>query len=214
MRKFVLTLFAAGAALARPGVASAETASVSVEQIYDAGRCIVDRDRSAAVSLLHALPVEGGSADMNDVPPNLAARCARGISAANALHLRGALAQALFFRDFGAFGVEPRRSVPMVDLNLPVQADPPGPRTVELYRWADCIVRNDSHHTERLLASSVGSRAESEAISRMRPYMTACAPAGAELTVQASELRSVLAQSAYHSLFRYWTRDLDPVRDQ
>lgn len=214
MRKFVLTLFAAGAALALPGVASAETAGVSVEQIYDAGRCIVDRDRSTAVSLLHALPVEGGSANMNDVPPNLAERCARGISAANALHLRGALAQALFFRDFGAFGVEPRRSVPMVDLNLPVQADPPGTRTVELYRWADCIVRNDSHHTERLLASSVGSRAESEAITRMRPYMTACAPAGAELSVQPSELRSVLAQSAYHSLFRYWTRDLDPVRDQ
>ena len=74
MRKFVLTLLAAGAALALPGAASAETAAVSVEQIYDAGRCIVDRDRSTAVSLLQALPVEGGSADMNDVPPNLAAR--------------------------------------------------------------------------------------------------------------------------------------------
>ena len=44
--------------------------------------------------------------------------------------------------------------------------------------------------------------------------MAACAPAGSQLSVLPLELRSLLAQSAYHSMYRYWTNQLDPVRDQ
>ena len=211
MRRAVLSMLAAGAALLLPGTASADNGGASMRDVYDAGRCMVDRDRRAAIGLLQALPLDGDAADLSSLPDSLAQRCGEGLQAASALHLRGAIAQALFFRDFGGFGVEPRRATPLVDLDLPVQRSPGGSPTIDLYRWADCLVRNDSHHAERLMESRVGSRTETLAIEGMRNYMAACAPDGAQLAVQAAELRSVIAQSAYHSMYRYWIGRLASV---
>lgn len=213
MRKAILGLVAAGAALAMAApAAAAMNNGASAKDIFDAGRCFVDRDRSAAVALLTALPIDGEGAEAS-LPEN-ARRCGSALASADTLHLRGALAQALFFRDFGGVGLEPRRSVPLVNLNLPVQSSPAGTGSVELYRWADCVVRNDATRTERLLSSTVGSRSEEAAIERLRPFMSACAGEGSQLAVQASELRALLAQSVYHSMYRYWTNQLSPVRDQ
>ena len=211
MRKAIVSLLAAGAALALPAAASANG---SLEDVYDAGRCMVERDRHAAVGLLGTLPIDATPADLSGLSPALAERCGRRLSSVTGLHLRGAIAQALFLRDFGSFGVEPRRSTPLVNLSLPMQDSPSGDRAVELYRWADCLVRNDGIHVERLLASSIGSRTESQLIASMRDYMAACAPAGAQLAVHPGELRSVLAQSAYQSMYRYWTGRLAPVNDR
>ena len=211
MRKAICSLIAAGAALALAAPAAAD-APASAREIFDAGRCIVDSDRRAAVGLISSLPIDGDAASLSSLPDRVRSRCAEGLASADVLHLRGAIAQALFFRDFGGIGIQPQRSVPLVDLDLPVQASPAGDRTVELYRWADCLVRNDGPRAERLLASPVGSRAEAAAIDRMRDYMAACAPPEAQLAVQPSELRSLLAQSAYHSMYRYWTGGLDGVR--
>jgi hypothetical protein len=97
-------------------------------------------------------------------------------------------------------------------MNLPVQDSPPGTDTENLYRWADCVVRNNGQHTERLLASRIGSRNESAAINGLQPYMQACTGQGEEMRVSASQLRSLAAQSAYHSMYRYWTRDLASTR--
>lgn len=213
MRKRIVSLLAAGAALLLPGAASADNGD-SLRDVYDAGRCMVERDRHAAVSLLGTLPIDASPANLSGLPAELADRCGRRLSSVTALHLRGAIAQALFLRDFGSFGVEPRRSTPMVNLALPMQDSTSGDRAVELYRWGDCLVRNDAIHVERLLASSVGSRTEAAMIDAMRGYMAACAPAGAQLAVQPGELRSVLAQSAYQSLYRYWTGQLAPVNDR
>ena len=214
MRKALCSWFAATAALAMAVPAAAADNSETVRDIYDAGRCMVDRDRSTAVGFLQAVPVDSEDADLSLLPDNLARRCAEGMSSAKTLLIRGAIAQALFFRDFGGFGLEPRRSAPLVNLDLPVQDSPESSVRMELYRWADCVVRNDATHTERLLSSRVGSRTEEAAVDGLRPYMAACAPAGSQLAVQATELRSLLAQSAYHSMYRYWTNQLGPVRDQ
>ena len=211
MRKAIVSLLAAGAALVLPAAASANG---SLEDVYDAGRCMVDRDRHAAVGLLGTLPIDSTPADLSALSPALAERCGRRLSSVTSLHLRGAIAQALFLRDFGSFGVEPRRSTPLVNLSLPMQDSPSGDRAIELYRWADCLVRNDGTHVERLLASQVGSRTETQLIASMRDYMAACAPAGAQLAVHPGELRSVLAQSAYQSMYRYWTGRLAPVNDR
>lgn len=213
MRKAIVSLLAAGAALALPAAASANNDS-SLEDVYDAGRCMVERDRHAAVGLLGTLPIDATQADLSDLPAGLAERCGRRLGSVTGLHLRGAIAQALFLRDFGSFGVEPRRSTPLVNLSLPVQDSPSGDRAIELYRWGDCLVRNDGIHVERLLASSIGSRTETQLIASMRDYMAACAPAGAQLAVHPGELRSVLAQSAYQSMYRYWTGRLEPVNDR
>ncbi len=212
MKKTMLALLAASAALTPMVPAAADEARPALRDIYDAGRCIVDNDRRTAVSFLQSLPIDEGEADLTILPDNLA-RCTRGLGTVDSLHVRGALAQALFFRDFGGFGIEPGRSVPLVNLNIPAQSSPPGTGMTEMYRWADCVVRNDIGHTERLMESRVGSQNESAAIEGLRPFMQACA--GTEtLSVRPADFRSLVAQSAYNSMYRYWTRQLDPVRDQ
>jgi hypothetical protein len=213
MRKALYLVVAAGAVLTVAGPASADNGAPSIAQVYDAGRCFVAQDRRAAVGLLQSVPFDGQTADLSGLPRSLA-RCAQGLGTPAALHLRGAIAQALFFRDFGGFGLEPRRSAALVNLDLPVQDSEEGSRRSELYRWSDCVVRNDAPNVERLMESRVGSAAEASAIAALRNYMAACVPGGGQLTTQPSELRSVVAQSAYHSMYRYWTRDLQPVRDQ
>ena len=213
MKKAMLALLAAAAALSPTAPAAADEGRSSLRAIYDAGRCIVDNDRRTAVSFLQSLPLEEGEADLRLLPDSLTRRCAQNLGTVDSLHVRGALAQALFFRDFGGFGIEPGRSVPLVNLNIPAQSSPPGTGMTELYRWADCVVRNDIGHTERLLQSRVGSENESAMVEQLRPFMQACA-GEQSLAVRPADFRSLVAQSAYNSMYRYWTRQLDPVRDQ
>ena len=213
MTRTMFAFLAAATALSTAVPAAADQGS-SLRQVYDAGRCLVVSDRNTAVSFLQSLPVEEGEADLTVLPASLTRRCTQGVTTADSLHVRGAIAQALFFRDFGGFGIQPGRSVPLVNLNIPAQSSPPGTGMTELYRWADCVVRNDINHTERLLSSRVGSQNETAAIEAMRGFMVACAPEGQQLSVRPSDFRSLVAQSAYNSMYRYWTRQLDPVRDQ
>ena len=204
-------LVAAVAAISAP--ASASTDNAALDNLYDAGRCIVARDRGTAVNLLQTVPIDGDVADLSRVS-GAAANCLDGLSSAEPLHLRGAIAQAMFFRDFGGFGLEPRRSAPLVNIAIPTQDSPGTTRSERLYSWADCVVRNDATRTETLLESDIGSRAEGAAVERLRSFMAACAGEGSQITVQPAELRSLLAQSAYNSMYRYWTDQLRPVRDQ
>ena len=97
----------------------------------------------------------------------------------------------------------------LVNLNLPIEASPGGPRTVELYRWSDCVVRNDLVATERLLRSAVGAADEAAALAALQTYMSACMRGGTQLTLRSSEVRSLFAQSAYFTMYRYWTGQLD-----
>lgn len=212
MKKALCAMLAAGAAASLPAPTLAADAGLTLEQVYDAGRCIVDRDRRAALSLVVAQPIEGDVVDLSGLSPDLRDRCASAIESASPLNLRGAIAQALFFRDFEGFGLQPGRGVSLVNLNIPVQDSPPGSDMVDMYRWADCVVRNDAGHSEALMRSRIGSRQEAAAIAGLSPYMQACAPEGADLRVSAAQLRGVVAQAAYHSMYRYWTRDLASTR--
>lgn len=207
MKRFVLALAGAGCLAAFPAPAFASQASVA--GVYEAGRCMVDRDRRAAVGLIRALPLDGSVADLSALRGSGASACAGAAEGASALLVRGAVAQALFLRDFRAFGREPRAASILVNLDLPVESSPGGARSVELYRWADCVVRNDSAGTQRLLTSVVGSADEAAAVAGLQAYMSACMRAGSELQVRASEVRSVFAQSAYHTMYRYWTGQLE-----
>ena len=209
MKKTMFALLAAGAAVLPAAPASADQGT-SLRQIYNAGRCIVDNDRRTAVSFLQSLPIEEGEADLSLLPDNLTRRCARGLSGSVAARA-GAIARLCFPRR-RRLGIEQARSVPLAT-SKSRPSSPPGTGMTELYRWADCVVRNDIGHTERLLQSRVGSPNEATAIEALRPFMQACA--GEEsLSVRTSDFRSLVAQSAYNSMYRYWTRQLDPVRDQ
>lgn len=185
--------------------------SPGAERIYSAGRCMVQRDRSAAVDLILALPLGREATDLSALSPGLGERCGAGLAPVPAMHLRGAIAQALFFRDFAAFGLQPSRSVALVNLDLPVQDSPAGDGTTDIYRLTDCVVRNDAEHTEMLLATQPGTANERRAIDLLAPYVRACTPPEASLTMARSDLRSAIAQSAYQSMYRYWTRQLRPI---
>jgi hypothetical protein len=171
---------------------------------------MVQRDRRAAIALIRDLPFDNSQANLSTLRGSPAQDCAAGASGASALLVRGAIAQAMFQRDFrGAFGGEPRTGVQPVNMQLPIEAAPGG---VETYRWADCVVRNEPIGTEQLLRSYIGSGEEAAAISRLQPYMSACMADGAQLTVRLIDLRSLFAQGAYNGSYRYWTGQLRVTR--
>lgn len=205
MKSVFLGLAAFGTLASIPAVAA--TPSRWTVALYEAGRCIVQRDRGTAQTLMQTLPLDDSPAE----PANLrgpARGCLDGAAGATAFALRGAIAEALYIRDFRGRELRPVRAEQLVSFELPVQGSPPGSRTVELYRWADCVVRNDSEATRRLLTSELGSSEEQAAIEALANFMAACLPAGSELDVYENELRPVFAQSAYFSLYRYWTGEL------
>jgi hypothetical protein len=185
-------------------------AAQPVRAIYDAGRCIA-RHRAAAAELLQILPIGGGV--VGDEAQRIVASRGCDTSALEgdaAILLRGAIAQELYLHDFREFGVEPRNRGAWINMALPVQADADNSddANTRLYRWADCVVRNDTVRTERLFKTQPGSRQETQALQSMQPYMSACLDPDTQIAVASSELRSLFAQGAYHNSYRYWTGEL------
>lgn len=205
---FSLAAAACIAGLAAPALAVAP----SVAAVYDAGRCMVQRDRRASAALIQSLPLDGAAADLSALRDSDALGCLPAADGVSTMLLRGAIAQALFLRDFPHLGREPLMNVGLVNLSLPVEASPGGPRTVELYRWSDCVVRNDIDTTQRLLRSAIRSSDEAAAFVELQTYMSACMRGDTQLTVRSSEARSLFAQSAYFAMYRYWTGQIGQNR--
>jgi hypothetical protein len=175
--------------------------------------CLVQRDRRAAIALFRGLPLDRSAADLSALAAGPARDCAGGASGASSMMVRGAIAQALFVRDFrGTMGHEPRPGLDPVDLGLDAAIAVGGPPATEPYRWADCVVRNDPAATERLLRTDIGSPQEAAAVSGLQPYMSACMAMGAQISVRQSEMRSLFAQGAYHNSYRYWSGQLRDAR--
>jgi hypothetical protein len=209
-------LAAAAVAACAPGAAatldvSAATAGDSeIRAAWEVGRCIAG-DRDAAAAVVGLLPLSGDGMSASAAARIAATGCARGeVRALSPVLVRGAIAQQLYFTDFREFGTEPRNRGRWIDLALPVESEgePAGDATAQLYRWADCVVRNDTAATEKLMRAPLGSRQEAQILQSMQPYMSACLDPDARLAVAPVELRSLFAQSAYHNLYRYWSGEL------
>ena len=207
MKRTILSLAFATAVCAFSAPVTATTGSQWTVAAYEAGRCIVREDRGAAASLMRTLPLDDSPVELGALRGR-AARCVEGAAGATSVTMRGAIAQALYLNDFRGRELRPVRPGYLIDFDLPVQSSPGGTRTAELYRWADCVVRNDSATTRRLLMSPIGSAEETAAITALNNYMAACLPQGTDLDVFASEVRDLFAQTAYASLYRYWTGEL------
>lgn len=206
--KLVLALAAIGSIAALAAPAAAASGDVR-EAAWDGGRCIVKADRGAAIDLLKRLPLANG-----DQPVDLGALgkgqgcISSPLSGEAVLALRGGLAQELFYRDFGEFGLTPKRATyDLAEFRIPVEKDPMDvdDRTRNLYMLGDCIARSDTPNTEKLLKSSYGSQTEMNVIQTLGPLMSACEGKGGQLALGRSELRSVIAQAAYHVAQRYAT---------
>lgn len=215
MMKRVLFSLIAGAALAGlPAPVFATAAAPSAASVYEVGRCIVRADRRAAISLMRTLPLDNSLADLSALGGS-ASGCAGGAAGVPAMLIRGAIAQELFIRDFRTFSREPRNPDRLVNLNLPVEAFavPRSDSVGDLYRWSDCVVRNDTANTERLLHSPIGSPGESAAFAALQTYMSACFASGSQVAMRPAQVRSLFAQSAYNSMYRYWTGQLQSARN-
>jgi hypothetical protein len=190
----------AAAAICLPAIpAGASPGGSSVRSVYDMGKCIVRKDRIAAVALMGSLPLSG-SANLSGSIGSASGCVAQASTGANSVTVRGALAQALFLRDFNEFGAEPTRKAGFASYELPIESG--------LYRWSDCVVRQDTGAITVLLHTEIGSRQEAQVLERIRPQMSACLPTTEKLAIAPSQLRSVLAQSAYNVAYRYWTEQL------
>ena len=213
MRKQILG-YAAAAALALPvgGTAVASTSGAGTGEAYSLGRCIVKADRSAAVRLMNQLPLAGDSTNLDASQLGKASRClGASASGVSAMALRGGIAQELFLKDFEEFGVRPQREVAdFADYDLPVEEEAGNvpADTHALFRLGECAVRNDTVNAVKLLRAPVGSQQEMNIINSMRPMLGACQPAGSNVAIGRGELRSVMAQAAYHVSARYWRGDL------
>lgn len=207
MKRTILSLAFVTCLWAFTSPAAANTGSQWTAAAYEAGRCIVREDRGAAAALMRTLALDDSPADLRALRGR-AARCAEDAGGATSVTMRGAIAQALYLSDFRGRELRPVRPGYLVDFDLPAQSAPVGTRTSELYRWADCVVRNDSATTRQLLMSPLGSPEETAAITALNNYMAACLPQGTDLNVYASEVRDLFAQTAYASLYRYWTGQL------
>ncbi len=196
MRKAMLIAAGAVACLSVPAAAS--PGGTTARSVYDMGKCIVRKDRNAAIELMSSLPLTG-AANLSGNVGGASSCLASASGAANAVTVRGALAQALFLRDFNEFGADPGRAA-LAGYSLPIDSG--------LYRWSDCVVRQDTGAITTLLHTDVGSRQEAQLLERIRPQMSACLPTTERLAIAPSQLRSVLAQSAYNVAYRYWTEQL------
>ena len=124
MKKTMIPIAAAALLAVIP---SAAPAARNSPVIYEAGRCIVQHDRRAANALMATLPLDESAADLSRLRGRAAA-CAAALADAPAMQVRGALAQAMFMRDFGSMRSDPDPRRGFINLNLPVQASPGGSR--------------------------------------------------------------------------------------
>lgn len=193
-----LFLLAAAAICLPTAAANAAPGGANARSVYDMGKCIVRKDRSAAIELMSSLPLTG-SANLSGSVGGASSCLALASGQANSVTVRGAIAQALFIRDFKEFGGDPGRGT-LASYALPIDAG--------LYRWSDCVVRQDTSAITLLLHTEVGSRQEAQTLERIKPQMSACLPTAERLAIAPSQLRSVLAQSAYNVAYRYWTEQL------
>jgi hypothetical protein len=192
--------------------ALAATTDTSSKAIYDLGRCVVKADRGAAVDLMQNLPVTPAQATLHSSSLGRASKClAAGPVSVQSTTLRGAMAQALLLRDFPRVGVPPKMSQDMFakfDLPLDAAKSNADERTVNLYKLADCVARNQGIKLERLFRAEVGSGVESRLIDYLGPTISACQGSAGTLRISRDDFRSLLAQAAYNVSVRYWSGEL------
>jgi hypothetical protein len=198
------------------GFTSASTAAPLTKEgedlIYSAARCAVSKDHDSAASVVRRLPLNSDEARIEAGWLGGGAECAKeGALVGPAVVLRGAIAQALYIRDFREFGLRPRLAPALLsDLGLPPVndgVDTSNPE-VALARFGDCLARNVPEDTDRLLKSPVDSSIEHAVIAEIQPYFAGCYPKNSRFNASRSTLRGLLALSAYSASTRYWRGEI------
>lgn len=216
MRTNLLALLITAAAMAAP-VAPA-SATLSEGALNDFAKCAVTKDRAATAAAARKLPLNSDPATVDAASLHDAASCAKGAPVeAKSMMLRGAIAQALYRIDFRDAGMEPRTPVRnFADLGWPAigDKDPHTDQGVALFKLADCIARNDVNNVDVLMRYPFGSDNAHKLLDKMQPYIQACFPKGATITVGRDTLHAAIAQGAYYASTRLWSGKLTAVKEK
>lgn len=190
--------------VAMPGAASASPVAADA-----AARCLVVADRGAALALFERLPLDSSMTDVDATRLGAGAKCVKGGLRASAMVMRGAVAEALYERDFREAGLQPRRAIgDFARLGLPEGvADTGG-----LFALGHCVARSAPFDVDKLFAAPPGSTREDNVIAALMPYFSACQPKGTEVALRRGQIRGLLAQSAYDVNVRYWTGQMRAAR--
>lgn len=175
------------------------------------GRCIVKADRETAIGMLKTLPLDGDQVDWSSISLGAANGCRTSEAATVSVPaLRGGIAQELFRRDFGEFGVQPQRNLAnLARFELPVEKNTMGAEdpTKTLFLTADCVARSNPNGTEKLIKAEPDSGQEQKIFESLAPWLSAC-QGQARTAYGKTALRSAIVQAAYHVSQRYWSGDM------
>ena len=146
---------------------------------YEAGRCLVAQDRRAAVACMARLPLGDTAADLGGVA---AGRAFVTAGASSRCSCAARSPRRCSIRDFRGSSAS-RSTTADRDLNLPVELGAPPDRTIRLYSWGDCVVRNDAAGIDRCCARDRLGRRACRAWG-LQTYMSNCMRDGQQLSVR------------------------------
>lgn len=171
---------------------------------YDHARCLVKRKPKLAEKILATRPesLEYFAAflkadtearcfvDEAPVPPKLHSNT-----------IRGAVAEALFLRDFSAIAVpRGKRVAPVASFDRAPKAGAlaEAARRAEAFlALSECAVQLDAVKSVAVFETQVASAEEREAVQALAPVIAECIPPDLRFSVRAPVMRSYLAEAAY-----------------
>ncbi|MEA2999034.1 MAG: hypothetical protein QOK17_867 [Sphingomonadales bacterium] len=198
-----LTLAAPAAAQSGVGVngtdamRSAYSGPKTLPRLYQLGRCIAERAGTASEKLLASIPESRDEAGIvyGPIAARLAQCAGSGVEVTNAL-LRGAIAQALYDKHFGA-GIAPA-AAPIAVPPLDWSGNSATAATLApVYDLGRCAVATDPQGVQRLAATQPASADEGARLGELMPKLKPCLDRGITFTTNRETLRAILIESLY-----------------
>lgn len=177
-----------------PGAEAASPASPAPAALRQFAVCAAQQYEGAEL-----LATQPGSVEEAEVLAEFARRgCAA--SAADALLLRGALAEQLFKVDFGSIGARPKRETIEVftfDAGELASMDAASQERVYMTSFGSCVAAADSTRSAGLLQTAAGSADEARVISELNTALSPCVDEGERLDLGKADLRGLIAEGVY-----------------
>src|SRR4051812_6573810 len=176
---------------------SAYSGPKTLPLLYRLGRCIAERAGSASEKLLASIPESRDEARIvyGPIAARLAQCAGNGVEVTNAL-LRGAIAQALYDRHFGAGVVPAGTPVALPPLDWSGNGASAASLVPE-YDLGRLAVATDPQAARRLAATQPASADEGARLGELMPKLKPCLDRGITFTTNRETLRAILVESLY-----------------
>ena len=186
---------------AAPTIASAKPSDPALlRSWYASGQCLVARNGVQAEAILDTRPQ---SLDFLGafLTADTRTRCfdQRRAAVMHENATRGAVAEALLLRDFSAVGTPRGKHVAKVFMPLrsPVAPAAGEKRAIAFLEITECVAEKEPALSFQLFSTEIGSREETAAVRALVPALGACLSKGLQVPMNASYVRSFLAEAVY-----------------